>query len=278
MADRSASGFGSTELTDRIITYFLEHAMQILVAVVLMGVGVIIARWIGNILKRWLKQKAFDEPVISLIVIAVKLLVIAFVGIMALGQMGIQVTPLIAGIGVAGVGVGLAVQGVLGNMVAGLTIIFTKPYVIGEHIELLGVYGEVIDIALFSTTLLHADNSRVIVPNRKIVGEILHNYGKMRQLHLSVNIAYGTDISLALETIRAVLEQNSRVLKDPIPIIGIASLGKSSISLTINPWVSVKDFVVAQAEIYQSVLANFHEKKIETPGTMTAVRLINHPS
>ncbi len=278
MADRSASGLRSPEFTDRMITYLMEHGMQILTAVVLMGVGLVIARWISNIMRRWLQQKALDEPLISPIVMAVKLLVIAFIGIMALGQMGIQITPLIAGIGVAGVGVGLATQGVLGNLVAGLTIIFTKPFVIGEHIELLGVYGEVTDITLFSTTLLHADNSHVIVPNRKIVGEILHNYGKIRQLNLSVGIAYGTDISLVLGTVSAVLEQNSRVLKEPAPIIGIASLGESCINLVINPWVRVKDYVDAQAEIYQSVLATFQERKIEIPGPRTSVRLINSPS
>lgn len=278
MTEQSASGLKSPEVADKIITYFVEHGVQILIAIALLGIGVIIARWIGNITRRWLTQKAFDEPVIALIVRAVKLLVMAFIGIMALGQMGIQITPLIAGIGVAGVGASLAMQGLLGNLVAGLTIIFTKPFTIGEYIELLGVNGQVTDIALFSTTLLHVDNSRVIVPNRKIVGEILHNYGRIRQLNLSVGIAYGTDVDLALGTVSTVLEQNIRVLKEPAPAIGIASLGESSIILTINPWVSVEDFVVARAEVYQSVLARFQEKKIEIPGPRTAVRLINSPS
>ncbi len=277
MADKSASTLRSSEVTDKIITYFIEHGMQILIAIALLGIGVIIARWAGNVLKRSLTRKGFDEPVISIVVKAVKLLIIAFIGIMALGQMGIQITPLIAGIGVAGVGASLAMQGLLGNLVAGLTIIFTKPFTIGEYIELLGVYGQVTDIALFSTTLLHVDNSRVIVPNRKIVGEILHNYGKIRQLNLSVGIAYGTDIDLALGTVGALLEKNTRVLKEPSPVIGITSLGESSITLAINPWVCVEDFVVAQAEVYQSVLAKFRENKIEIPGPRTAVRLINSP-
>src|SRR5512135_1035959 len=209
MADKASSALKSPEVTEKIITYFIEHGIQILTAIVLMGIGVIIARWLGNILKRWLTKKAFDEPVISLIVRAFKLLIMAFIGIMALGQMGIQITPLIAGIGVAGVGASLAMQGILGNLVAGLTIIFTKPFTIGEYIELLGVYGQVIEIELFSTTLLHTDNSRVVVPNRKIVGEILHNYGKVRQLELTAAIAYGTDLTAALSIINSILQQNS---------------------------------------------------------------------
>ncbi len=278
MDTKPASGLRSPEVTDRIITYFIEHGIQILTAILIMGIGIVIARWLGNVVNRWLRQKAFDEPVASLIVRVVKLLVIAFIGIMALGQMGIQITPLIAGIGVAGVGASLAMQGLLGNLVAGLTIIFTKPFTIGEYIELLGVYGQVTDIALFSTTLLHVDNSHVVVPNRKIVGEILHNYGKIRQLNLTVGIAYGTEISLALRTVDDVLDQNPRVLKEPVPVTGIASLGESCITLMIKPWVGVEDFVFAQAEVYQSVLARFQEEKIEIPAPRTSVRLINSPS
>jgi len=278
MASQTASGMKSTELTDKIIFYFVDHGLQILTAIVIMGVGVFIARWVGNLMQRWLTKKAFDEPVRGLIVRAIKLLIIGFIGVMALGQMGVQITPLVAGIGVAGVGASLAMQGLLGNLVAGLTIIFTKPFTIGEYIELLGVYGQVTDIALFSTTLLHTDNSHVVVPNRKIVGEILHNYGKIRQLDLSVGIAYGADLTVALSTVNDILQQNPRVLKDPAPVVGIAALGESFVSLAIKPWVSVDDFVLAQAEIYQAVIVRFREKQIEIPGPRREVRLFNQSS
>jgi small conductance mechanosensitive channel len=275
MADQSASGVKTTELTDKIIFYFVDHGIQILTAFVIMGIGVLFARWIGNLIGRWLKSKSLDEPVSVLIVRVVKLLIIVFVGVMALGQMGVQITPLIAGIGVAGVGASLAMQGILGNLVAGLTIIFTKPFTIGEYIELLGVYGEVIEIELFSTTLFHADNSRVIVPNRKIVGEILHNYGKIRQLDLSAGIAYEADLTLALLTVNNILQQNPHVLKEPAPVVGIASLNELAISLAVKPWVKVEDFVVAQAEIYQSVIEGFRDKKIKIPVPRREVSVIN---
>jgi small conductance mechanosensitive channel len=278
VAKQSAAGLKSPEVTDKITLYFVEHGAQILTAIVIMAVGLLIARWVGNVIHRWLKAKAFDEPVSVLIVRIIKLLLMVFIGIMALGQMGVQITPLIAGIGVAGVGASLAMQGVLGNLVAGLTIIFTKPFKIGEYIELLGVYGQVVEIELFSTTLLHTDNSHVVVPNRKIVGEILHNYGKVRQLDLSVGIAYGTDVTVALSTVSSILRQNNRVLTEPAPVIGVAALGESFISLSIKPWVNVDDFVFAQAEIYQSVIERFREKQIDIPGPRQAVRLIKEPS
>jgi small conductance mechanosensitive channel len=265
----------SPELTDKVLFYFVDHGMQILTAVVLMGIGVVIARWVGNLLHRWLKTKAYDEPVSNLIVKVVKLLIIVFIGIMALGQMGVQITPLIAGIGVAGVGLSLAMQGILGNLVAGLTIIFSKPYSIGEYIELLGANGQVTDIDLFSTTLLHADNSRVIVPNRKIVGEILHNYGNIRQLDLTALIGYSADISLALSIVKSILRQNPSVLAEPAPVVGIVALNESSISLAIKPWVKVEDFVAVQAAIYQSIIEHFRDRKIEIPIPRCDIHFLN---
>jgi len=278
MANQSALDSKSSELTDRMIFYFVDHGIQILTAIFIMVIGILFARWVGNLIHRWLKSKSFDEPVSVLIVRAVKLLTVVFVGVMALGQMGVQITPLIAGIGVAGVGVSLAMQGILGNLVAGLTIILTKPFTIGEYIEVLGVYGQVIEIELFSTTLLHVDNSRVIVPNRKIVGEILHNYGKIRQLDLSVAIAYRTDLTLALSTVKKILQENPNVLKDPAPVVGIASLNESSISLAVKPWVKVEDFVPSQAEIYRSVIEGFRDKEIEIPAPRREIRIINPSS
>ena len=272
---KKAAGAASTELADKIILYFVDHGMQILIAIVLMGVGVVIARWVGNLVHRWLQTKAFDEPVRNLIVKVVKLLIIVFIGIMALGQMGVQITPLIAGIGVVGVGASLAMQGLLGNLVAGLTIIFSKPFTIGEYIEIVGASGQVTDIALFSTNLLHTDNSRVIVPNRKFVGEILHNYGKVRQLDLTVGVAYSVDLTLALSIANDILKQNPCVLKEPAPVVGIAALNESSIALAIKPWVNVEDFVPAQAAIYQAVIESFRDKKIDIPPPRRDVLLLN---
>lgn len=265
----------SPELTDKVVLYFIEHGMQILTAIVLMGAGLFVARWVGSIVQRWLKSRQYDEPVSNLIVKVVKLLIITLIGVMSLGQMGVQITPLIAGIGVAGVGVSLAMQGLLGNLVAGLTIIFSKPFTTGEYIELLGVYGQVTDISLFSTTLLHTDNSRVIVPNRKIVGEILHNYGNIRQLNLTAAISYTTDISQALALVNAILQQNPMVLAEPAPVVGIAALNEASIALAIQPWVKVDDFVPAQAAIYQAVIEQFRVQQIEVPVPRRNIQILN---
>src|ERR1051325_5593156 len=145
-------------------------------------------------------------------------------------------------------------QGVLGNLVAGLFIILSKPFRVGEYVELLGVQGEVRTIELFSTVLLHPDRSRVVVPNRKIVGEILHNFGTMRQFTLKFSVAYDTNISQAIALIREVVVNHPRVIKDPAPGVGISEFGNSAIVLSVSPWVAVKDYGAARSEEHTSEL------------------------
>ncbi|HEX3798864.1 MAG TPA: mechanosensitive ion channel family protein [Verrucomicrobiae bacterium] len=237
----------------------------ILAAILILIAGVILARWVDRILMRSLNKKDMEPPVKMLISRIVKLLVIGFALVVALGTAGVNVMALVAGIGVAGVGVGLAMQGVLSNLFAGLTIIFTKPFRVGEYIEIAGVQGQVKQIELFSTVLLHGDLSRVVIPNRKIVGEILHNYGNIRQLDLSVGVGYASNINDVLAEVKQILANNPRVMKDPAPGIGVTSLGESSITIAVKPWTTLADFGPAQVEIYQAILAQFRAKKIEIP-------------
>jgi threonine dehydrogenase-like Zn-dependent dehydrogenase len=144
----------------------------------------------------------------------------------------------------------------------------------GGRISIVGVYGQVSSIELFATTLLHPDQSRVIIPNRKIVGEILHNHGTIRQLELTVGVSYATDLPKALGAARETLLANSRVLKTPAPMVGITSLGDSAITLALGPWVAVPDYAPAQGELYQSVVERFRTAGIEMPFPQREVRLL----
>ena len=259
---------------DKLIEYVISHSGALISALVVVVIGFIVARWIGNLMDRWLTGKAMEPPMRKLLVRIVRLLIFAMALVVALGTAGMDVTALIAGVGVAGLGIGLAMQGILSNLMAGLTIIFTKPFRFGEYIEIAGVQGQVTSIELFTTTLLHADHSQVIVPNRKIVGEILHNYGHIRQLDLSVGVAYNTNISGALVIVRGVLTRNARVLKEPAPVVGVTMLADSSISVAIKPWTAVGDYGPAQAEIYQAIVEQFRANKIEIPFPQREVRML----
>ena len=257
-----------------VLDLIVRYGFQVLGALVVLGLGALVARWAGSLLARWLEGHRLEPPVRALMVRAVRGVILVFAAVVALDKFGFQIAPLVAGIGVAGLGLGIALQGVLSNLVAGLTIILTKPYRVGEHVSVLGAHGDVSRIELFSTTLVHPDRSRVVIPNRKIVGEILHNFGTTRQLDLSVRVAYGADLGRALETARHVLRDNARVLADPAPVLGIASLGEWGVTLAARPWVAVTDYVPAQAEIYQALVERFRAQGIVIPLPQREVHMV----
>jgi small conductance mechanosensitive channel len=252
----------------------LRYGLQALSAIVILIVGIFVARWVGNIAHQRLTRVEMEPPVRMLLVRIVKMLVLALTVMIVLDQVGVPIAPLIAGIGVAGLGVGFALQGVLSNVMAGLSIIFTKPYRVGEHISLLGVHGDVVTIDIFSTTLLHPDRSRVVIPNRKIVGEILHNFGTIRQLSLSVGVSYNTDLNQALTIVKDLLARNPRVLHDPAASVGVSQLGDSAVTISIQPWVRVSDYVAAQGELNQAIIERFQAAGIDIPFPQHQVRLL----
>jgi small conductance mechanosensitive channel len=259
---------------DLMTEYVIRYGFQALGAVVVFAVGALVARWAGKLAQQWLGRHDMEPPVRMLLVKIVQVVILIFTTMAALGQLGVQIAPLLAGIGVAGLGVGLALQGVLSNVIAGLSIIFTKPYRVGEHISLLGVQGDVLAINLFTTTLVHPDRSRIIIPNRKIVGEILHNFSNIRQLHLAVAVAYSTNLTEALALVRSILDSNTGVLKDPAAAVGISQLGDSGITISIDPWVSVADFGRVQAELNQVLVERFRTAHIEIPYPQREVRML----
>jgi len=272
-ADKTIDAIGRIET--RVVDFLTDYGFQIIGALIILAIGLVIAWWIGRALRQWLEKKNVEPPIVMLAVRVVRLLIFLVALLQALEKLSVPIGPALAGIGVAGVGIGLALQGVLGNLVAGLTIIFTKPFRIGEWIEIAGVSGQVTKIELFSTTLLHTDLSRVVIPNRKIVGEVLHNCGNIRQLDLSVGVAYGTNLNDATAVVRRVLSTNPRVLKEPAPIVGVTLLADSSINIAIRPWTKVEDFIPAQVEINQAIAEQLRAANISIPFPQREVRLLN---
>jgi small conductance mechanosensitive channel len=268
----------SLESFDQVRSTALDLAMRFgpkaLAALLILVAGFVVGKWIGGLMDRGLEKFDLEPPVRMLLVRVVRVAVLGLFVIMALQNLGIELLPLIAGLGVAGAGLALATQGVLSNVVAGLTIIFTRPFRVGEYVSVAGVEGRVEIVSLFSTTLSHTDLSRVVVPNRKIVGEILHNYGQIRQLDILVGVAYDTDLDAALTTVREVLEANARVLRDPAPVIQVVKLADSSVNIGVKPWVAVTDFVAAAGEIHQAVVEMFRVRQIVIPFPQCEVRLL----
>jgi small conductance mechanosensitive channel len=260
---------------DLAVDLLVRYGFQVLGALVILAVGFVLARWLGSVAGAWMERRNLEPPLRMLAVRAVRIVVFLFAFVLAIDKFGFQVAPLVAGIGVAGLGIGIAMQGVLSNVVAGLSIIFTKPFRVGEYIELLGVEGEVSRIELFATTLVHPDRSRVVIPNRKIVGEILHNHGTIRQPRLTVTLPHATDLALALALVRDVVAANPRVLKDPAPVVGVSGVNDSGVAVLVAPWVAVTDWVPAPAELYQAIVARLQGSGLALASPRREVRLVN---
>jgi len=259
---------------EKIVDLTIQFGPKVLAALLIMVVGFFAARWIAGIFQRWIGKLELEPPVRLLLVRVLRAVVMAMFAIMAVQQLGFELMPLIAGLGVAGAGIAFAMQGVLGNLFAGLTIIFTKPFRVGEYVSMVGVEGRVETIELFTTKLSHADRSQIVVPNRKIVGEILHNYGKIRQLDVVVGVAYSTDLNAALAAVNEVLTLNPRVMKDPAPVVRVSLLADSSINIMVKPWVAVPDFGPVTGEVYKAIVEEFRARNISIPFPQREVRLL----
>lgn len=254
----------------------IQFGPKAVVALLILTAGYFVGRWVGKITDSMLAKLGLDETLRLLLIRIVRIAVLALFLIMALQNLGVQLLPLLAGLGVAGAGVALAMQGVLGNLAAGLTIIFTRPFKVGEYISIVGEEGTVEEIKLFSTVLSHPDRSRIVIPNRKIVGEILHNYGSLRQLDVTVGVAYDTDIGSALQAIRDLLAAHPKILAEPEPVIRVLTLADSSVLIAVRPWTTVADFNAASSDITQAVLETFRARGIAIPFPQREVRLLGN--
>ena len=268
----------SLQSLDQVRASALDMAVRfgpkLMVAIIILVAGYMVGRWVGRILERLLVRLKLETPVRSILVRIAWVLVLGLFAIMALQNHGIELLPLIAGLGLAGAGIALAMQGILGNVAAGLTIIFTQPFHVGDYISIAKEEGEVLDISLFSTTLGHSDRSKVVIPNRKIVGEILHNYGRIRQLNIAVGVSYGTDVNVALSLIEDILHSNPRVLRDPTPAFGVARLAESSVTISVSPWVNVPDYDAAVSEVNKTILETFRARNVVMPLPQCEVRML----
>jgi small conductance mechanosensitive channel len=262
------------QIRTTIIDLTVKFGPKVFAALVILTTGFLIGRWASQWLERALLHFEMEPPVRSLIVRVARVAISVLFIIMAMQNLGIELLPLIAGLGVAGAGVALAMQGLLSNLFAGVSIILTKPFRIGQYIGIVGEEGTVESITLFQTTLSHIDRSLVVIPNRKIVGEILHNYGKIRQVDVKVRVAYDTDLSRTLALIQQILRDDHKVLRDLEPVICVSQLADSWVEIAVKPWVAVNDHAVATGEINQRLLEVFREQGVVMPPPQREIRVL----
>lgn len=245
------------KIIDVITEYGIHYGFQIVGALVILFVGWSVSRFFARLTQKTLHKQKVDVTVHKFIVQSVYWLVLALAFLLALSSLGVQIAPLIAGFSVAGVGAGLALQGPLSNYASGITLIFTKPFKVGDIIEVVGlpnVQGEVKDISLPRTELLGLDGSIIIIPNKHIIGEVIKNYSEYRKLEINVGISYENNVEMALAIIDKVLKTNKLVPSNQPIKAGINSFGANGINLQVFVWVLPQDYWDVRFAAHKAIL------------------------
>ena len=218
--------------------------LQVLGALALFIVG----RWVAGKLRDGtlsaLERTSVDSTLVPFLTGGVYYLALIVVVIAVLGLFGVQTTSLIAVLGAASLAIGLAMQGTLSNFAAGVMLLLFRPFGVGDYVEAAGVRGSVQEIGIFSTRLNTPDNVQIVVPNSAIYGSTIKNYSAndTRRNDLVMGISYGDDIARAIATIEKVLSSDSRVLRDPAPLVAVGELADSSVNLVVRPWCAASDY------------------------------------
>ncbi|MBN2484033.1 MAG: mechanosensitive ion channel [Candidatus Omnitrophica bacterium] len=232
------------ELLPKLQEYALAYGVSLLAAILIFIIGKWVAKVVSQVVEKVIIKTHGEKTLASFIKHIAYFALLAFVIIAVLGKLGIQTTSFIAIIGAAGLAIGLALQGSLANFAAGVMIILFKPFKAGDFITTAGTMGSVEEIQIFNTILNHPDNRRIIVPNSKITGDIISNFSAIekRRIDLVFGISYTDNIKTAKEVLERVVNADSRILKDPKPVIAVSELGDSNVNLVCRPWVKPGDY------------------------------------
>jgi len=232
------------EAIEGIAELAMLYGVQVILALTIFIVGKWVAKKIANIVQRVLAKNNVDPAIQHFVGSLVSWVLIIFVVIASLGQLGIQTASFVAIVGAAGLAVGLALQGSLANFAAGVLILIFRPFKVGDFIEVAGVSGVVQKIQIFTTELHSPDNKKIIVPNGGVISGNITNYSAndTRRVDLVFGVGYGDDINAAKAVLQSVVAAEPKVLQDPAPTIAVVELADSSVNLVCRPWVNTADY------------------------------------
>ena len=249
-------------MVDIAVGYVIAHSIQIAGGIVILAAALVLSRVAAGVVQRALRRKSIDVTLEKFIIQTARLTVLVLGVLIALGSFGVQIAPLIAGLSVAGVGAGLALQGPLSNYASGLALIFTKPFRIGDIIEVNGHQGEVRDISLPRTELFGLDGSRIVIPNKQIIGEVVKNFSEYRKLEFNVGVAYDSDVKKALGILEGIIKSEHRIPNKEVYKLGIKEFADSAVNLQAFVWVPQEKYVDVKFAINNAILDQFRAQGI----------------
>ncbi len=260
-------GFDWAEVWTMIQTTGVDLGINLVSAIVIFFIG----KWIvGLVVKGLMKAMEKGDMDITLrrfVSNLARMLLMLFVIIAAIHQLGIQTASLIALLGAAGLAVGLALQGSLSNFAAGVLIVLFRPYKVGDWIEGGGVSGAVEEVQILTTVLKTGDNKRIIIPNSQIMGTTITNYSAndTRRVDLVVGVSYSDDLDKVRKELESLVAADDRILEDPAVTIAVSELADSSVNFVVRPWVKTADYWGVYFDLTEAVKKRFDEVGISIP-------------
>jgi len=256
-------------------TYVVPWVINIALALAIFFIGRIITRIIVKLLSRLLIRAKMDAILVDFVSSIVRSLLLLFIIIAALDQLGVNTTSLIALIGAAGLAVGLALQSSMQNFAAGVMLIIFRPFTTGDFVETGGISGTVEKITLFSTLFRTGDNREIILPNGSIYSGSIVNYSARdtRRIDMIFGIGYDDDMRKAKDIMQSIINADNRILKDPEALIAVAELADSSVNFVVRPWVNSSDYWAVKFDLNEKIKNAFDESGISIPYPQMDVHL-----
>ena len=262
-------------MSDGIAQVIATWGLRVIGAIAVIIIGSLIARGIKSGVVKAMRKRSVDESLIPFLSGLTYYLAMTFVVIMMLSLFGVQTASLVAVIGAAAFAVGFALQGTLSHFAAGVMLLIFRPFRVGEYVDAGGTAGTVLEIGIFATKLNTPDNVRIIVPNGTIYGSTIKNYATNdnRRNDLVIGISYTDDIQRAIDTIKSVLEADSRVLKEPAYTVAVSELADSSVNLVVRPWCRKEDYWGLRFDLTRTIKEKLEESGCTIPFPQTDVHL-----
>ena len=257
----------SIDIQQIIETYVLPWGINIVMALAIFIVGKYIVGILVNVAKKLMTKAKVDKILVNFIASIIKTVLLLFIVIAALDQLGVNTTSMIALIGAAGLAIGLSLQGTLQNLASGVMLIIFRPFTDGDFIEAAGVSGVVEEIGIFSITMRTGDNREIIVPNGEIYGGTITNNSRRatRRVDMVFGIGYDDDLLKAKEIINRILGEDDRILADPAPTVAVGELADSSVNFNVRPWCKTSDYWGVYGDIHEKIKLTFDAEGISIP-------------
>ena len=268
IVEQSAEVYDQTSMyVDMAIDFAYDYGLKIIGALLIFLIGKWIARRIQNVAVALMQKNNVDETLVSFIKSIIYIMLMIVVVLASISVLGIETTSFVAILGAAGLAVGLALQGTLGNVGSGVLLISFRPFKMGDFVTVGGETGTVAGISIFATTLHTLDNKVIIVPNAAVSAGNITNFSarETRRIDLKFGIGYGDDLKLAKSVLEEIMHADPRVLADPEPFVGVSELGDSSVNFVFRPWVKSEDYWDVYFQMIEKVKLTFDEKGISIP-------------